>query len=58
METKKELIQRLYEKQHITFEEVIILQRDTVGLPQINTANNCNNIYSIPKPQIKDDKII
>lgn len=45
-ETKEQLIHRLYEFGYITFEEVLILQRDTIAVPNVNLQYNLNSIYT------------
>jgi hypothetical protein len=64
MDSKQKIIERLFNIKYITFEEAMILQKDTVALPRLNVLNNLNDIYQIPGPgtvfnnQDKDDKTI
>jgi len=47
-DNKEQLIHRLYESGYITFEEVLILQRDSIALPNTNLQYNLNSIYTEP----------
>lgn len=53
---KEKIIQRLYDKGHITFEEVMVLQRDAGALPQTNMLFTHNNYQVKPNPPQGEEK--
>ena len=50
METKQQIIERLFKADLISFKEAMILSQDLVSFPALNVSDSLNDVFNLGKP--------